>query len=657
MRSLRYLVLVVCLGVALPLTSFAQRDSWLPVTEQEKSIKDVPGNPGADAIQLFYGQDIDDNSENNNAEWDYIRLKVLTDKGKDRADIHIVVPGGFHVRELKARTIHPDGSIVEFTGKPFEDVMVKGAGLNYQRVNFTFPEVTVGSIIEYRYKMDYPPNLLPGHVWEIQHDLYTLKEKFKLRAYTGAIEDVKGMTGISATYNLPPGLKLQKKSEGWELALDNMPAFQPEPFMPPADPYIYRVTFHYGQHSLAEAQKFWQSTGLKLYQTSEDFIGNHKEIREAAAQAIGTENDPEKKLRKLYGRIQQVRNLSYERARTEAEEKKEDLKTNTNVVEVLERGYGTSSDIAQLFTAMARSAGFDASVVRSSNRSETSFDPNLLEDWQLAAPIVMVNIPGKQFLLDPGTRFCPFGYLRWYRTATQALVLTRNGGVMVNVPLASQGNAILERLADAAIDSNGTLKGEITVRYSGYRAMEQRIAALETDEPGRKKRLEEQLRGWLPEGSVVELKEAKPWESSEEPLEAHFTVTVPSYASVAGKRLLAPSYLFRTSQKEAFAQQERKYPVYFNYAFAEIDNVKLKIPSGFKIENAPQQQDASLPYARYQNLVKVDGEQISTRRALLLGMNFFPMEKYQELKDFFSKVESGDEQQAVLQEGTISAQK
>ena len=54
MRSLRHLVLVVCLGVALPLTSFAQRDSWLPVTEQEKSIKDVPGNPGADAIQLFY---------------------------------------------------------------------------------------------------------------------------------------------------------------------------------------------------------------------------------------------------------------------------------------------------------------------------------------------------------------------------------------------------------------------------------------------------------------------------------------------------------------------------------------------------------------------------------------------------------------------------
>ncbi|HEU5414265.1 MAG TPA: hypothetical protein VFW31_10935, partial [Candidatus Angelobacter sp.] len=61
MRSLRCLVLVVCF--AAPFVASAQRDSWLPITEQEKSIKDVPGNPGADAIQLYYGQDIDDNSE------------------------------------------------------------------------------------------------------------------------------------------------------------------------------------------------------------------------------------------------------------------------------------------------------------------------------------------------------------------------------------------------------------------------------------------------------------------------------------------------------------------------------------------------------------------------------------------------------------------
>lgn len=654
----RFRPLVCSLLLLFPLMCLGQRDAWLPITEQEKSMQEVPGSPGADAIQLYYSQDIDDNSHNNNAEWDYRRIKILTEKGKDRADIQILVPTDFHVQELKARTIHPDGSIVDFTGKPFDKVIAKGNGFNYQAKSFTFPEVTVGSIIEYRYKLDYPADLIPYHVWEIQHDIYTLKQRFKLRAYTGLIQNVEGLSGVSASYNLPPGVKLQKKSDGWELEVANMPAFQREPFMPPSQPYLYRVSFSYGeQKDMAKAQKFWQAVGLKLYDATEAFIGNHKEVREAAEQAIAGETDPEKKLRKLYARVQQIRNLSYERPRTEAEQKKEDLKNNTTSLEVLQRGYGDSADIALLFVAMARATGFEASVMMSTNRSEEIFDPILLQVSQLHVPIARVKLNGSDLLLDPGTRFCPFGSLRWFHTATQGLVLTKQGGVMVNIPLASQAKALMERTADVTIDSDGTANGNLTVRYSGYEAMERRLEAVNTDEAGRKKKLEEEAEAWLPNGAVVNLKDAQPWDASEEPLEAHFTIRVPSYASAAGKRVITPNYLFRTVQRDAFAHQQRQYPVYFRYAFAEIDNVKIKIPSGLTMETLPQQQDASLPYARYQSLIKFDGQQIATRRALLLGQNFFPLEKYQELKDFFNKVEAGDEQQAVLHGGTQSAQK
>ena len=43
---------------------------------------------------------------------------------------------------------------------------------------------------------------------------------------------------------------------------------------------------------------------------AEHFIGNRKEISHAAAETIGNETDPEQKLRKLYARAQQIRNLS-----------------------------------------------------------------------------------------------------------------------------------------------------------------------------------------------------------------------------------------------------------------------------------------------------------------------------------------------------------
>src|SRR5437016_3355738 len=76
MRWLRYGALFCCLAVAS--LSFAQKEDWLPVTPQDLQAKEVPHNPGAAAIQLYYANFIDDNQ---NSEFFYHRIKILTDKG------------------------------------------------------------------------------------------------------------------------------------------------------------------------------------------------------------------------------------------------------------------------------------------------------------------------------------------------------------------------------------------------------------------------------------------------------------------------------------------------------------------------------------------------------------------------------------------------
>src|ERR1051326_2604535 len=122
MRRLRCLVVVLFCGLPI-LCSGQQRDAWLPITDRDKKVNEVPGMPGAGAVQLYYSEFINDNSDNDNAEWDYSRVKILTEAGKQNRDIttvKIIVPDGFHVRELKARTVHPDGSISDFSGKPFD---------------------------------------------------------------------------------------------------------------------------------------------------------------------------------------------------------------------------------------------------------------------------------------------------------------------------------------------------------------------------------------------------------------------------------------------------------------------------------------------------------------------------------------------------------
>lgn len=650
-------VFVFCLFAAS--FSYAQSESWLPITPQDMQVKEVPGDPGASAIQLYYAHYIDDNLH---SQFFYHRIKVLNEKGNKYADVEIpiFIPSS-SISDLKARTIHPDGKIIDFSGKAFEKTIVKGQGLKYLAKTFAFPDVTVGSIIEYKYLVITPEDAVYDNHWTIQHDLYTLKEYFSIKAYKGRLDTKHGGdTQLSMVYaNMPPNLKPEKKNEGAaEMHAANIAAFQAEDFMPPEENYEPQVRFFYGGSDISSPEKFWQQVDRDWNKQVEGFIGNHPEIQKAAADAIGSESDWERQVRKLYARAQQIRNLSYERERSKEELKQEVLKPNANVVDVLNHGYGTRKDILLFFVALARASGFRTSVLLVSNRSEHFFDKGLLSEDQLSTVMAAVKINGQDVYLDPGTKFCPYGLIRWIRTSTAALKLDKDGGTFITIPVASYEKATLHRDAMLTLTEDGTLKGDLTVQFLGGEALERRLDALETDEAGRKKDLEDQVKQWLSSGAIVSLTKADGWEGEDTPLIALFHIEIPGYASAAGKRLLLPPYFFVTKRKDAFKYPDRKYPLYFPYAYTETDVINIKLPSGYSIEGAPKDADARLPYAAYQNINTTDSGNLVMQRRLLFNGIFIDTKQYPEVKDFFSKVQAGDEQQAVLRVGgTTSAQK
>ncbi len=653
MRQLRYAVFFACLVVsALAFTQ--QKEDWLPITPKDQQINEVPGNPGAAAIQLYYADYIDDA---NHTEFFYHRIKVLTEKGKDQANVEFVVPPSVSISDLKARTIHPDGKIIEFTGKPFQKTVFKSKGIKILAKALTMPEVTVGSIIEYKYKLRFDNVVITENSWLIQHELYTVKENFFFKPYTGPLEDAPGGAQVSyVTAHLDQKPKM--KNNTLEFSMENIPAFDAEGYMPPEDNYKPKVLFFYLSTDASTVDKFWQETGKKWYSNAERALGNHKEVKEAAAAAVGSETDPEKKLRKLYAKAQEIRNLSYERERSEEEMKREKMKGNENAGDVIKRGYGDREDITFLFVAMARAAGFDAQVVEVSSREERFFNRNVMSKRQFESELAAVQVNGKDVFLDPGTKFCPYGLVRWINTSTAALKLDKNGGTFVTITPATQDKAVITRTANLSLSEEGALKGTVSVEFKGGEALERRLSAFKTDEAGRKKDMEEEFKNWLASGAIVEMTGAKGFDGTDEPLIVQFNVEIPGYASAAGKRLLAPAYLFQAKQKDAFTHAQRKYPIYFPYAFAEVDKISIKVPAGYTLESAPQVQQADLPYARYENFSQLAGAQLVTQRALLLNGIYFDVTQYGELKDFFSKVQAGDEEQAVFRAGgSVNAQK
>ena len=172
MRTFRLLLLLFSLLAAGP-TATAQKSAfaWPPITPEDQQIKDVPGIPGAAAIQLYYSYYRDDNDE---FVIEHKRIKILNEAGKRYADVQIKVDPGVLLTELAARTVHPDGTVAEFKGRPFDKTILKTRGLKYAAKAFTLPEVTTGSIIEYRYKLTWHSRFIADASWAIQGELYTV---------------------------------------------------------------------------------------------------------------------------------------------------------------------------------------------------------------------------------------------------------------------------------------------------------------------------------------------------------------------------------------------------------------------------------------------------------------------------------------------------
>ena len=645
MRCLRTAIaLVLALSPLLCAADSAPKEDWLPVTPQDLQYKEVPNNPGVTAVQLYYANYINDVDHR---EFYYHRIKILKEDGMKYADVEIpFIPGFISVKDLKARTIHPDGAIVDFTGDTLEKTIVKTKGIKFLARTFSFPSVTVGSIVEYRYRLQ--RDYLTNNSWEIQHDLFTVKERFFIQAAEAHL----ALLYVTKFLN---NAKPDRKGRSLSLEMENVPAFQSEPFMPPEDNYKSEVRFFYGLSDTME--EFWKKYGDAETRAMEQFIGNHGEIKSAAAAAVGGETDPLKKARLLYDRAQQIRNLSYERQREEIEQKKEAIKDNENVVDVLKRGYGTRNDITRLYVAMARAAGFPAYVVEVSDRKERFFDKAILSGGQLDSELAVINVNGKDLYLDPGTRFCPFGLIRWTQTSVTGLKLDPKGSSFSNVPAAGPPDAVIVRSVRAALSSDGSLQGTVSVEYKGQEALQQRLDAIMQDDEGRKKNLEDEIKRWLVSGAVVKLQNVQGWDSKDTSLVATYDLSIPGYASVVGKRLLMPIFLFQNTQHDAFKFSERKYPVYFPYAFGELDKVGITIPAGFSLEAVPGRQQFKLPYAAYESASAVQGNQFISNRVLYLAGIFFEVSRYGELKDFFSKVQGADEGQASFHlETTATAQ-
>jgi hypothetical protein len=137
----------------------------------------------------------------------------------------------------------------------------------------------------------------------------------------------------------------------------------------------------------------------------------------------------------------------------------------------------------------------------------------------------------------------------------------------------------------------------------------------------------------------------------EQPLTVNFSISGP-IGQPTGKRLFVPGDIFEANAKPLFPDAKRDVPVYFNYPHMTQDAVRIKYPAGFSIESSPAPDRVQFKnVALYNVSTETTPGSITVRRNYSLGEIIYLTTEYPDLRSFFSKIATKDQENVVLTVG------
>jgi len=650
---------LLLLAIASPAVLLAQ---FQPPSDEELKMTSDPKAPGADAVYLEINEVANDPIHYQST---YARIKVLTEKGKELATVELpYLRGSFKIADIKGRTIHPDGTVIPLAVKP-EDLMVAKAGeTQIGKKVFSLPSVEVGSILEYSYDIRYDDDQFSSPTWEIQRPYFVHKAHYQFTPFKAFmprgsadtttsmyLTDERGRVVNSLIWwnHLPPGVTMQTSVNGsYSVDVTDIPPIPAEEWMPPVESFLYRVFFYY--KSASNPTDFWVSEAKLWSKDVDKFAEPSKEIQVAVNGLItSTDSDPTK-ARKLYDAVQALDNTDYSREKSASELKELKIKTAKHAQDTWAQKSGSSEDIAMLYLAMLRAAGLTAYATKVADRDQRIFDPSYLSLSQLDSTLVAVNADGKEILLDPGEKMCPFQTTNWRHSDARGLGQSPQGvSVVITGPQQYTDNAT-SRVGDVYLDGQGGVTGRINIIMTGQRALRWRQAALEEDDTELKKQFDRQeLEQKVPEGIEAHVDHFLSMNDPYTNLMAVVSLKG-SLGTATAKRLILPGFFFETRGHTPFVNEEKRLePVDMHYGDRETDEVTYHFSDGVTLEGAPQDASISWPgHAVFIVKSKTGPGRITIANSLARAFTEVKPEEYQDLRGFYQKVAAADQGQLVL---------
>ncbi len=655
----RRVFLLFCLMSVAYVPAFGA--SWTQPTPDELKMTSDPAAPDSPAVYLFREEIVNDKLHSHVT---YARIKILTEKGKEQFS-EIEIPyqkgaSGENISNVEGRTIEPDGTVVPFTGKPFNKELVKSGDQTVMAKVFSLPDIRVGSIIEYRYLLTYEGNYFMPPTWILQQPIFVHHAHYHFvptdTSRTITITDSLGHQNVVSHLVyfplLPPGVNVRSGLDGFDLVVDNIPAAPDEPYMLPLSSFTYRLIFYYTPYP-SEAE-FWDAEAKYWSKAVNKFAEPSDRIRAAVAKTVAPGDSDDQKLQKIYAAVMTLENTDFTRQHSVQENIAEGQKTK-NAADIWDQKRGNGDQITLLFIAMARAAGMKAYAMALTSRNRSLLNRGYLYWGQLTDEIAIVNVGGKEEYFDPAERYCEYGKLDWIHTQMLGFRQTDNGTALDTAPAAKYTDNITVRNVNVTMGPDGKLQGRIQITLSGVQALIWRQRALRTDEQSTKTALEKQVQAQVPDGVTVKMNHFLDLNDSSLIFIAILDVSG-NMGTVTGKRVFVPAAFFETKSTPRFASEKRENPVDLRYPSAVQDVVTITLAPGMSVESMPKAITTVNPIgAEYKSVYSDTATTYKQERLLLLGNTLFTTKEYPQLREFYQNAATQDQQQVVLQRTAAAA--
>lgn len=652
MRNRLTLFLSVCFFLYSPLVKAGDAPQWM------HALTNVPipaHDEKTDAVLLYSEKIVTVQSADKIKTTMRQAYKILRPGGRDAGIVGVSYNAHEKISNFHGWSMPAQGKDFEVKDKDAVEIAVPkidGSELisDVRTKLLRIPGADVGNIVGYEYDKDEQPMVLQD-IWAFQEDSPVRESRYSLQLPPG--------WEYKAFWLNYPEVKPTGSTGQWQWVVNDIKELRTEYEMPPIDGVAARMVISFFPPGGPSLNGFssWQQMGVWYQNLTNGRLDASPEVKQKTTALTAGATSPVEKMKAIAAFTQKsIRYVAIELGIGGWQPHA--------ATEVFTHKYGDCKDKATLMRSMLHEVGIESfyvvinterGAVTPQTPANIAFDhvviavrlPEGTNNSGLAATIEHPRL-GKLLFFDPTNEYVPFGEIGGYLQANWGLLVTPEGGELLELPKQPPSMNGVQRRAKFALDVSGNLTGNVTEIRMGDSAWEQRDRLLGVaQESDRIKPIETLLSDSLSKfqitkASVTNLKQ------TDQPFGFEYSFVAQDYAKNAGGLLLVrPRVLGVKTRGFLETKEPRKFPIEFDGPVRDMDTFEITVPAGYEVDDLPPPVDVDYGYANYHAKTEVSGNIIRYTRAFEVKDLSVPVSKADELKKFY-RIIAGDERNTAV---------